>query len=333
MRSKNIFLAFIVIVFSFFIVELGLRFFGYKPFQLYFLKVKEIKPETCMRKDFLIGFSLKPGNFIFDYVSDYSFEVNHNSEGYRICSESLVSDTLRKINFYGGSLFYGFGLNDSLTFPWKIQNEFENFKVSNYAIFGHNPATMLVQLTNQIKNKTQPDIAVITYANYNSKRVVYSNSFKRSLYANKKYVNSDYLDYLYARVEGESLILKQDKFYFQPYFSADKFAFVNLLENSIENYYDNKLEEEKVHILVLEKIIKLCLDNSIKPIFFAVRTGVNSVNELNQLENLGASVIISKVDYKINNDFNLLPYDNHPNSNATTTYKDELSKFIKEKNL
>lgn len=324
--KRIIFTLVLILIFS----ELLLRLLGFKTFEPFLLKLEDIQPANSMKTDSLLGFSLKPGTYTYIYEKDYSFVATHNDFGYRICSDSICPDSINKINFYGGSLFYGFGLNDSLSFPWKFQKKIEGFKVNNFAIFGHSPVTTLLQIKQQIKDYKKPKYAVITYASYNADRTSFLYSFKRNLYANKKHINDNTLSYNYAKYIDDKIVLKKDKFYYKPLMFSTKSVTANLLNNVIEKYYDNKIDKEKVHLNIMIEIVNLCLDNSIKPVIFSVSNNEITINHLEKLKSLGANVIVSKVDFNMKK-FNLLPFDNHPNSEATSLYTEELFNFMKKK--
>lgn len=327
---KYIFKLTMLVLIMFFFIEVILQIFGYEPFHPYPFKLKNIQPESSMRKDSLLGFSLKPGLYTYEYESGYCFTATHNKNGYRVCVGKTYSDSLEQINFYGGSLFYGFGLNDSLTLPWKLQSKLDNFKINNFAIFGHSPVSTLLQLKKQIVENKTPKIAIITFASYDSDRVIFSWKFRRNLYSTKKNIKNN-LNYVYARKVNNIIKFENENFNYTMFPLANKLASINMLEELIYAFKES-VDANDTHIAILKNIIDLCNKNNITPVLFSVTQDDFSVKSLEIFKNEGVITKMSNVNY-MDEHYNLMPNDNHPNSNATTLYSLELLDLIEQINL
>ena len=119
-----------------FITEIIFRLIGEKPFDPE-VTIEKITPCNPIVADSLLGYSLLSGRYTFHYKNGYSFCATHNKEGERIISSEKSDQSLPKIAVYGDSNFYGFGLNDSQTWTYSLQQKNNTINVINHSVFGY----------------------------------------------------------------------------------------------------------------------------------------------------------------------------------------------------
>ncbi len=317
---KKIFLLISTIFIVFFLVEIGLRLFYSKKSK--FPQISSIKPFSPIQSDSVLGYTLKAGEFHFMYDQNYSFKSTHNKDGWRITSEDeFIGD--RSIFIYGGSLFYGFGLNDSCTFPWKLQEELtsEDISVRNYSVFAYSPTSTLLLLKKQIARGEKPDMAVFTYATYNNARVVFTKQFSNTLYNNRSKF-SDGVKYPYYRFNNDSLKLMYKEIKASSISYIQETEISKLLSKLLYKTDEKKYRSEEIHELIMMEMIDICKSYNIQPVIFNVSCEAVNSPSTQMFQSKEVPVISTSVNY-MDTSFNLMPFDNHPNDFATDVYTKE----------
>lgn len=314
------------------LLEVSLRMLGYHTFKEYEVQMKNILPESCMIPDSNIGFSLKPGEYTFNYVSGYSFKTHHDKNGYRK-SPSTKDSIQKQINFYGGSLFYGIGLEDSSVFTHILSQKIKNYNINNCAIFGHNMVTPLVQIKEQIKRGKKPDIAIVTYASYNLSRNVYSVESRRAISGHNGLANKRNLQYLFTRFDKKDVLKKQmGKFEYSPFTLSRHSVLSNKIEEIYAEYEHKSYNPELVEKLLIDEYVQLCKSNNIQLIVALVTNNNRTDSMIDYLKSKGVNTLNLHVDYS-DNRYNLLPFDNHPNELAHEIYAEKTYNYLKEQSL
>lgn len=90
--------------------------------------------------------------------------VNIDKEGYRFTSNpnNLTSTTKRPYWFFGGSVMWGFGVEDKNTIPSVIAKDLDTLFIKNYAEQGYNSRQVLARLINLLNTNSNFPQLVIT---------------------------------------------------------------------------------------------------------------------------------------------------------------------------
>jgi len=312
------------VVFSTF--EFGVRLTGYTPFNHHIKKDKisevvAILPESYLRQDSLLGYSLKPGSFSTIYKSGFMFHSTHDCYGNRVtCIDSHQlhrSEDAMKIFIYGDSYFYGFGLDDTATFGYKLQQRLSGDHIVNKAIMGQSAVCTMLRLKEDISHNSKPDVAIIQYASYDLSREVFSKHMQRSLRVHKSAVK--HFNYPFARISNGALALKYAGVPRNNIPLARYSALYNLFETTYLDYEQNSLNPAKVNALVYEEIIDMCVENDIIPVIAFVTD--NCEEKKAEFDRKGA-VVLDFAGPLLQDRYTLLPYDRHPNGKAHSAYAD-----------
>ncbi|MFT4526881.1 MAG: hypothetical protein ACI85F_003062 [Bacteroidia bacterium] len=317
-RLKTTFLVLAILFGSIVAVEGVMRILGYKPDSGFPKLISSIEPKSCMRPDSLVGFSLKPGEYTFVYHSGFEFTTNHLPNGFRV-TNSNPDSICAIVNFYGGSLFYGLGLNDEDVFTAKLAETVPNILVNNYAIFGHGMVTPLKLLERAKSSGDLPDLAVITYAKYNLARNVYSQPFAKSIRFHRKHFGPRTLKVPYARISNDSLVFGLTPIEYKEVPFADYSSTMNRIQGVYDNYNHASFEPELVDSILITRYLQFAEENRIKLVFAIVDNYSGGKVGYERLYKSGAEVIDISVDHD-SPEFNLMPHDGHPNARAHSIY-------------
>ena len=158
----------------------------------------------------------------------------------------------QKINFFGGSITFGWGLNDDETLPFFMQQYYLNSQINNYAISGygaHQAYTQITQLENLIGNIN----IFVTFKNHiprsSCKRDFSLGSPRYFLNGNKKIVRKGYCgsinfgkfrlpDIFFKTIKKSEIKILIDKIYFRK----------SLFDNESLNLYLALIHEMKLHL-------------------------------------------------------------------------------------
>jgi hypothetical protein len=315
---------FLVCLFALFAAELFTRFLGYYPFN-YSMKgdkiadVSTILPEPYFATDSLIGYSLKPGRYSTLYESGFAFSSTHNSEGNRftrLANTAFDKTVTNLIHIYGDSYFYGFGLEDTATFGYKLQQKLNGARVVNRAVMGHSAVTSLLRLRSDIATNSIPRVAIVLFTDNDIDRCVFSKSMERNISVHKSKVKS--YTYPYARLEQDSLIIDHKPLGKKSYWLSRHLAVINLIETAQFDQEDKSLNKEKVHQQVFREIVNTCRQNQIVLCLISTARGDYAAQQKQAFEK--ENIPFVDVSDLLTDEYTLLPYDRHPNGLANSVW-------------
>lgn len=317
-------LAFVVLVSCFFVAEILVRLMGYYLFN-YNMKVDKISdvrsilPKPYFTTDTLVGYSLKPGRYETVYESGFSFFSTHNNRGNRITkieSDSKEYINSKRIYIYGDSYFYGFGLDDTATFGYKLQQQLDWIDVVNKSIMGHSAVSSLLLLKNYIINNQVPDIAIILFTGNDLDRCVFSKSMERNIRVHKSKLN-DY-SYPYARIENDNLVILYKSLGKSTFMPARYSAIINLFETTWFDLSEKNLDKQKVHRYIFNEITEMCQQNKVKLCIVSTARGDYAAQQKQAFEKQG--ILFVDVSDLLTDEYTLLPFDRHPNGLANSIW-------------
>jgi len=107
-------------------------------------------------------------------------------------------------------------------------------------------------------------------------------------------------------------------------------VFINYLYGLSENLKDRKVNEANVSIKLLETINKYCKQHNITMVINGIHDEPITKQAINEWRKIGILVNDISVDFT-KQEFNLMPYDGHPNEKANRMYADLTIQFLSEK--
>lgn len=324
---KQLLNSLVILLITFLLLEVIVRICGVTPFQTKPYQI-ESTPERCILPNPMYGFGLNPGTFEVTVNKKVKYTCTHNEDSLRICSYSKPVNVEKKIAIHGCSFTYGMSVDDSLTFPFLLQQAFPKYHFQNYAVPGYGNIQALIKLKQQIQNGDTPDMMLIGYAGFHEERNALNPHYRQSLYHG----------FLNSNIENRPLFNKSKI----PYYDIEKgiqyekwsglyenwlgrsyLASVNTFQNAFEKMQMTMSDEVIVTQHILLEISNLCKDNKIDLVI------VNIVKspKVDYLKVFCGEHDIKLIDIGLelpSEAYSSLPYDIHPNAKAHRIFLERL---------
>lgn len=331
MRIKHyIFYSISLILFS----ELTLRILGFGAYQPSTKKWAEID----MKVDTLLGFSHIPGVRTYNINNNIIKETNFENRRRLSSNTKQPIKESKRINLYGCSFVHGYGITDTLTYPFILQNLRKKEDIRNFGISGHGLLQFFLLLREHSNNNLKPDIAIVHYGSFHNNRSIWSKTKQINLerYSSNK-AKLDSIYFPYARfIDNNKLgiyYLKHKKYTETPLIKYS--ALINQINNLIIYIKDYSIKKHEVLVnkILMELIIEHCRENDIKLIVAGLDTD-KLTQEMLQFcitKNVHALNISQNLE---SNNYKLSKTDKHPNSKACKIFAErinlELEKILNE---
>lgn len=315
---------FFVIFITICILELLTRYFWGGPIDINSQKWEKFDVDI----ESIVGYKCKDGVSKFTILND-SLEITCTNCGRKTSNNINCNASQPNINFYGCSFTFGHGLEDSLTFCWKLQNKLTNYKINNYGFEGYGVSQMYAQILNHIENNNNNiKVIIINYASFHDARNMALNSPKRNAYyyqKDKSTMMKICFPILYLK--NEQLVLAYKKFNYKPMIPfVEELAILNFLETIILNYNDNKMKPNDISIKAFDEINKKCKIKKIKLVVNGITNDNETVMTLNKLNKLGIST--SNIYVDLNDTKQLLKDNFHPNQIANNNLANNYYRYL-----
>ena len=143
--------------------EILLRFKGFKPRGAISGQGLKVTPSHLLVFDSLLGLKMVPGKYTITQLGK-QFIVTIDSSGHRVANSyiSAPAENQGRVFFLGGPSTFGYGINDSETYPAYVQALIPRYDVRNIAMIHFGLAENYVQLT-QLTNLHRGDVVVYVY--------------------------------------------------------------------------------------------------------------------------------------------------------------------------
>ena len=322
------------------VYEFVLRKRGVQPFKPSLHNVI-YEPEFIYAPSHRLGYKLKPGSFTFMMcnLDSMVFQPTHDSNAHRITRPSgngQKPDRSSVVMVFGGSLTYGFGVADSLTYPYLLQQTFPNVDVQNRAVPGYAGVHAIIMLQMVIEEGNIPSVALLNYSHYQDETNTLPRKSRESITRfsnvdNAQFMGRSNFPYAAFNEEGD---LEIDHIPFGSFYTEwplrRNLAFVNFLEmkyNEIEHgFYDH----HGLTQAVIMAIKNLCTEHGIK----LVVVGISEADLTRKMLEFCTNNAILNVDISMNlydnEELMIHPRDGHPNAKAHGIYAKRMSAFLKK---
>jgi len=251
-----------------------------------------------------------------------------NDDNYRDTPEINNYKKKNKINFYGGSTVFGWGLSDNETLPYHLQKFFPYTKINNYSFSGYGIHQAYKQITEQ---KIFADLNIlITFSNQiyrSSCKLRVSIGTPRYKLINNKISQKGYCNNFFKNNSKIYLFIKNvlDKSQIKMLISKAYFKKLTFEEDDI-NLYLNMIKEIDLYLKSLDKKLIVGFERKFddESYVFIDQRIKNYLRENN--------ILYLDITLK-NQDKYEIPVDGHPNNLANINRAQTISKFIKNNNL
>jgi hypothetical protein len=320
------FLYFILILIStLLLIEGGLRIMGEKKLR-FSPEDDKIKctPSPLFRVNDKFGYLYEPGLKAVTLNGTLTYSISINQEGFR--GDVLSCDSIcPTIAIFGCSFFGGMGVNDNEILSFQLQNLEKNYLVNNYAIPGHGMNLQYKKIQDLIETDNKPGVAVFQIASFHLARNVGAFYFLKN-FANIQLSPTKYLTSSFS--ESDELVF-QVKDVNENISSLDYYS---VLYHFLKNKrYSNEFGDNyllKLENKLIQESYLLCEENGIQALFMVITNDDISDSIVSNLESKHIPYLISTVDYT-NDEYNLNPYDQHPNAEAHKRYALEIFNYLR----
>jgi len=257
----------------------------------------------------------------YSTILDAYYTIGDN--GFRLTPQKNTLVKEKKINFFGGSFVFGWGLNDKETLPYFSQIYFNDWKINNYGISGYGIHQMLAQIE---KNGVNGDINIlITHIPHIPRATCKRDySFGTPKYTLEKgeiirsgFCNYGYLDFLpLPRIIGSIINRSQIKI---------------LLDKIL--YRKNDMDENgiELYLAMIKKIDHIITDNN-KKFYLGYIDNQTEVDKF-VLKDLNENNI-NVIDLSLNDNNKIyLLTDGHPNKDANKKRAKIIWNYLKNTSL
>ena len=247
-RSRILYVLFLVAL-LFTVGEIFVRAMGFGPWSPPDQSL-EIHPEgPFFQAHPTLGYTGKPGPFTLTLAHPdtppITFRVTHNPEGYRLTAPP--SDTLDQrpeVWFLGCSFTHGYGVDDTATYPWQLQQHFPAYQFRNYAMDGYGTYHSLLQLRDLLATRPQPPRVRRADGGFHDQRNVNSRYWRKALSSQRI---AEGIQYPYVRqTESGSLEEAISPIEYSPWPGQRISALVHFFENAANRSEDKGLNSYAV---------------------------------------------------------------------------------------
>jgi hypothetical protein len=306
------------------LLELALRLFGNNPLPVQGEYLNQIyEPKDYSRPDSLCGYALNSGRFHVTYNDSLKWTATHLADGSRSTGwQGSSSDTV--IALYGCSNIYGIGLDDSLSIGWKLQQRLTNRKVVNFGIGGGSLVRSMLMLERHLKEGVNLGTVLVSYASYYHERNVMARSWRKTLYPNVQ--REDLVSQVlipYAVTDGVDIEVRYCSVRHVPMPMVNYSAVMNSLDMAWVNIDLQMRKPSAVAAQLLQRISRTCQMNKIRLIIVVLTDDSDTRSVLGKLDDEEVEFIYLRLPND-NSQYDLMPYDPHPNAAATAIFTEQI---------
>ncbi|MBX7182157.1 MAG: SGNH/GDSL hydrolase family protein [Bacteroidia bacterium] len=299
--------------------ELGIRLAGFKPYQPISFQANQIRiqPYPVFQPDSTLGYALKPGTYRFYYPDSTFWTATIDQNHHRITTHKPIS-AKQSIYILGCSFTFGSGLEDSSTFPYLLQQNTNTYRVLNLGVGGYGIAQAYLEL--QKLPLDSNDKVVYAFIGEHHQRYT-QQAFKKLLPS-----KAELQPYQFVQL-NENLQPVYFKFNYHPLPLISYSAFLNLIDDQWIIHLDKTKLNKTIAQKALVEMNQLCRKKGVQFVFMTLQKD-QEIMEMgkfcmaNQIPFLDASLDLNLAEY------NLQPYDDHPNAKANRYYKNKLYDLI-----
>lgn len=313
------------------LAELVARFCGLSPYVPIEFQMEGVvmEPKPLFILDSLLGYRLDTGTYRVYYADGTYWQTTHDMRGQRITSHSgklSVSETDSRpaIHILGCSFTHGSGLSDEETYPFLLQSALPGFRVYNHAVAGYGVVNAYLQIKELIQADSG-DIVLYAYIGEHDNRYT-RRAFKklhpsREAFRNIRFLSAD-----------TSLNISYYGYSYSPWPLISHLALVNTAENLYLRHLDGEAEKHLISERIVFNMMSMCRRKGAVFVFAGISNDRETGDMLRFCSENGIPAVDISVDLN-DNQYNLMPYDDHPNAEANSLYKNGIIEFLRQKGL
>src|SRR5262245_35182151 len=313
--------------------ELLVRLRGHQPYRVYDFEVT-VNPSPFAIPDPELGYMIYPGKFDVQFKNGYSWSATHGTDSLRITGPpSSQPDTRPQLFVYGCSVAYGYGLADSQTLPYLLQQRLPTIRVRNYAVPGFAQTQAYLQLKKAVATGNAPKIVVLTYAFFHDIRNTLCRVRRKEVYPYNRKTGIDQISYPVATYDGpDSFSIHYERFRYTEWPLMQYSALVHLLETEFNEAEVKTKRSHEVSEILINAIHRLCQQHNIELIVAGIQDDATTRELLNSCQQQGIATVDLSFDSR-DLSYTLQPFDPHPNAKGQAYFAEKLAAFLAQQNL
>lgn len=307
------------------LLEVTIRLCGVRPFRVQSFDIQST-PRFCLIPNEQYGFGLNVGEFDISINKKVYYHATHSQDSLRILNYKPINNFNKTVDIHGCSFTYGMSVDDSLAFPFLLQQGFSDIRFRSFAVPGFGNIQALIRLQEQIRNNDLPDTLILCYADFHDERNALNSNYRKSLYHGFLNANVEVLP-LFTQSKIPFYDLKKGIQYcnwnelYHNWQGRTYLATINSIQNAFEKMHLRQGKAETHQILL--KIKALCQQNDVQLIVATITKNESTDYTIQFCKQQKIKVL----DIGLNlpsEEFSSLPYDIHPNEKAHRVFEKRL---------
>ena len=328
--SKNIIFSILLIFLSIFItiffIEILLRINNQGPWGQ--LNIERNDP-IFNKPHKTLGWVPKEGSYEFQPFSEDGdkFEINILDDGSRKVTSKQIN-TKDDLIFLGGSITFGWGVNDNQTFASKLQDNINNYRIKNFSVGGYGTYQSFLRLEEILSKSNDIKVVVAIYVPHHSLRNIGDEFWLRTL---TKHSKRGSIELPYVSIDDNQELVRHKPISYIKTPLIDKLAISNKLAKRIMKFRLSGNEQNRYLVTneVFKEMNKITKEKKIKLVIANISDDDKALNPY--LETL----ITNKIDYFNCNieatDNLIIKGDGHPNDLLHSKFSSCIYQNLKQK--
>lgn len=307
--------------------ELTVRWMGFQPWNPRAMPVEVQPGGSLFQPDSLLGYTGRPGTFRVDLDQRLQFTVTHDSLGHRITPAPPWPDSLGprpEIWIFGCSFTHGYGVDDSATYPYLLQQALPDHRIRNFAMSAYGTYHAVLQLEEALDRWPTPQWVVLAYGDFHDQRNVNSRFWRKALSSQRIAAG---IRYPYLRYAGEGTRRHLDPPTYRPWPGAGWSALVHYFEHAWNRREDRELGSRKLTLSLIRQVAAAA--DGVGARFLLA--GILDSGETQQVLGEMAAEGLDTLDISADTDqpaYRILPDDPHPNARAHRQMAAQLTQYL-----
>lgn len=315
------------------VVEAILWLLGFRPYHYEGFAILS-EPSHCFVADSTYGFALNSGSYVVTLNDSLVWDCTVDEDRRRVIAFSSDS-TSSTLFMAGDSYSFGWGIDDELSYPYRIQQAFPNKEVINATCPGYGTLQALLQLR---AFEDFPETVVVNYCSFHDDRNALTPFFRHNLWLGFGEAADDVkLTYSKSRfpmalLDNQELTLEHCDW--QDIYSELPLRTWSATSNAIQTTYEGirgrRLHPHEVSEAIVQEISRLCDSHEARLIVCGITDDELTRDMMSYCNKLGLQTCYMGIDLK-NPEFHNAPYDTHPNAKAHAHFARMLGEVLEGK--
>lgn len=315
--------------------EIAVRVMGYSPWTQAKSSLDVSPGDSFFQPDSLLGYTGRPGTFDALLNGKLAFRVTHNAKGYRIVAPDQAQDLpdsaqatqQPEIWLLGCSFTHGYGVNDSATYPWRLQARFPGFKFRNFALSGYSTLQSRLQLTRLLKERKAPALVILAYGAFHDQRNTSNRYWRKALSGSEV---TDGLRYPHLRYNANGkLEMGDSQLEYRPFPLMCWSALSHYLEMIYNNAEDTQLRSTDITRHLIQQIQEQSEAGGARFLLAGIFRHPETSKMLEHFAAQGMATLDISEDTEAPQ-LRILPEDGHPNALAHARMATTLGDFLQQ---